>query len=56
MFAWIAENIATILICLVLALAVVLIVVKLVRGRKNGCASCGGNCGRCPTDCSCHKQ
>ena len=34
MFAWIAENIATIIICLVLALIVAAIIIKLVKIRK----------------------
>lgn len=34
MFAWIAENLATIIICLVLAVIVAAIIIGLVRNKK----------------------
>ena len=56
MLAWLAENFATILICLVLAAMVAAIVVKLVKDKKKGKSTCGGNCGCCPMGGSCHKK
>ncbi len=56
MFAWIAENIVTILICLVLALVVTAIIVKLIRDRRKGKSSCGCNCAHCAMAGSCHKK
>ena len=47
MFAWIVQNLATIVVCAVLLLVTVLIVVKLVRDRKQGKDSCGANCAGC---------
>lgn len=44
MFAWIAENLATIIICLVLAVIVAAIIIGLVRNKKKGKSSCGCNC------------
>ena len=56
MFSWIAANIGTILICLVLLLVVTAIIVSLVRDKKKGKPSCGGNCAHCAMSGSCHKQ
>ena len=56
MLAWLSENFATILICLVLAAMGAAIVVKLVKDKKKGKSTCGGNCGCCPMGGSCHKK
>ena len=56
MFAWIAENIATIIICRVLLLIVAAILYSMARDRKKGKASCGGGCQGCPMSGSCHKH
>ena len=56
MLTWLVQNIATILICLVLALIVAAIIGKLVLDKKRGKASCGCHCGSCPMDGSCHKH
>lgn len=56
MFSWIAANIGTILICLVLLLVVTAIIVCLVRDKKKGKPSCGGNCAHCAMSGSCHKH
>ena len=47
MIAWITENLGTILITLVLVLVVTGIIIKLVKDRKKGKSSCGGNCAHC---------
>ena len=56
MFAWIVQNLATIVVCAVLLLVTVLIVVKLVRDRKQGKGSCGANCADCANAGCCHHQ
>lgn len=56
MLTWIAQNIATILICLVLILIVTAIIVYLVREKKRGRSSCGGGCKGCPMSGSCHRH
>lgn len=56
MLSWIAENIATVAICAVLAAVVVLIIVGMIRDRKKGKSSCGCSCGSCPMSGSCHKN
>ncbi len=47
MFVWLADNIGTIVILLVLILIVCGIVCKLAGDRKKGRSSCGGNCAHC---------
>ena len=56
MFAWIAENLATILITLVLAVIVTLIILSLVKNKKKGKTSCGCNCAHCAMAGSCHQK
>ncbi len=41
MLAWLSKNIATIIICLVLAVIVALIIYNLVKDKKKGKSSCG---------------
>lgn len=56
MFAWIAENIGTILVCAALILIVAFIVRGLVKDKKKGKSSCGCNCAHCAMAGSCHKS
>ncbi len=56
MFAWIAENIGTILITLALIALVALIVKTMAKDRKKGKTSCGCNCAHCAMHGSCHEQ
>ena len=54
MFAWIAENIGTVVVCAVLLAAVTAIVVGMVKKKKKGVSACGCNCGCCPMNGKCH--
>ena len=56
MFAWIAENIGTILVSAALILIVACIVRGLVKDKKKGKSSCGCNCAHCAMAGSCHKS
>lgn len=56
MLAWIAENLATIIICLVLAVIVAAIIIGLVRNKKKGKSSCGCDCAHCAMAGSCHNK
>ena len=56
MIHWIASNIAAIIIFLVVIAIVALAVAVLVRDKKKGKSSCGGNCGCCPMGGSCHNH
>ncbi|HCH27967.1 MAG TPA: FeoB-associated Cys-rich membrane protein [Ruminococcaceae bacterium] len=52
MFAWISNNIVTIIsVCVVLAL-IGLAVFSLVRDKKKGSGGCTGNCATCRMGCS----
>lgn len=56
MLDWLSQNLATILICLVLLLIIAAIVFYLVRNKKKGRSSCGGGCKGCPMSGSCHRH
>ncbi len=56
MLQWICANIGTILICLILTVAVVLIIRSLIRQKKQGKSSCGCGCAHCAMHGSCHAQ
>lgn len=56
MLAWISANIATILICAVLAVIVAAIIIGMVRDKKKGKSSCGCGCSSCPMSNSCHTK
>ena len=53
---WITENLATIIVSSVLILIVALVIVSMVKRKKNGTSSCGGNCSGCPMGGTCHKE
>lgn len=46
---------ATIIVSLILILVVVLAIASIVRDKKHGKSSCGGNCGHCPAGDACHQ-
>ena len=50
-----AENSGTILIGGILLVAVIVVLVVLIRDRKNGKHSCGLGCGSCPHKDDCHE-
>lgn len=52
----IAQDLPTILICLVLAIIVAAIVVTLYRNHKKGKSSCGCGCSSCPMGDCCHPK
>lgn len=56
MFTWIANNIWTIVICVVLLAVIGLAVWSLVKDKKKGKSSCGCNCAHCAMAGSCHGQ
>lgn len=55
MLNWIAENLATILICAILILIVFLIIRYLLRQKKAGKSSCGCGCANCAMHRQCHS-
>jgi hypothetical protein len=53
MISWIVGNIGTIIITFFLILMVAGIIISMIKDRKRGISSCGGNCAHCKmcTDC-----
>ena len=56
MLAWLSQNLANIVICLLLLALVGWIVYGLVKQKKRGGSACGSGCSGCPMSGSCHKQ
>lgn len=56
MLDFIVDNLGTILITVVLVTILAAIVVKLVRDKRKGKSSCGGNCAHCALGGSCHDD
>lgn len=56
MFAWIAENIGTVLICAALVLIVAVIIRGILRDRARGKNTCGAGCAHCAMSGYCHKK
>ncbi len=57
MFSWIGANLSTILISIVLIAIVTFISLSLIRQKRQGRSSCGGNCSHCGGQCqSCHPK
>lgn len=56
MTEFLSENLATIIVSLILAAAIILVVRKLYKDKKAGKSSCGCNCSGCPNSSVCHNQ
>ena len=55
MFAWIAENAATIIVIAVIIVLIGVAVFSLLKDKKNKKGGCTGNCASCGMRCS-YKQ
>ena len=55
MTAFLAANLSTILICIVLVAIVVSMSIYLVRQKKQGKSSCGAGCAHCAMHGECHS-
>ncbi len=47
MFAWLSANLINIALIAVIALVVGLLIRSMIRDRRAGKSSCGGNCASC---------
>ena len=56
MLSFVAENLSTILISIVLIAIVVSISIYLVRQKKQGKSSCGAGCAGCAMHGECHSR
>ena len=54
MLEWLSQNIATIIICAVLAVIFGLMLWSLLRDKKKGKSSCCGGCAGCALAGQCH--
>lgn len=55
MLTFLAENLSTIVVVLVLIAVVAAIVVYLRKCKKQGRSTCGANCAHCAMHGSCHN-
>ncbi len=55
MIDWIVLNFSSIVVLLAVLAAVVLVIRVMVRDKKAGVSSCGGNCSECGCCSSCRK-
>ena len=56
MISWIMGNIGTIIITLLLILIVVGIIISMIKYKKRGISSCGGNCAHCKMCTACRQD
>ena len=56
MLSWLAANLGTVLITLLLIAVIVTVIVKLRMDKKKGVSSCGGNCAHCAMSGTCHQK
>ena len=56
MISWITGNIGTIIITLLLILIVVGIIISMIKDKKRGISSCGGNCAHCNMCTACRQD
>ena len=58
MLAWLADNLGTIIISLILIAVVSLIIVRMIEDRKSGKSngSCGCGCEHCAMHGKCHTK
>jgi len=55
MLGWLSANLINILLVAVIAAVVVLLIRGMIRDKKAGKSSCGGNCAACGACSSCGK-
>ena len=55
MISWITGNIGTIIITFILILMVVGIIISMIKDKKRGISSCGGNCAHCKMCTACRQ-
>ena len=56
MLNWLTANLSTIIVSAILLAIVILISTHLIRQKKAGKNSCGGNCAHCAMHGGCHGR
>ena len=55
MFAWLMDNLATVIVFTLLLAALVPILITVIRNKKKGKSSCSCGCSGCAMEGKCHK-
>ena len=55
MVVWLAENLGTILVSVILIVIVALIIRIMIRDKKMGKSTCGGSCASCKMCAACRQ-
>lgn len=55
MITWLIGNMGNIIVSLILIVIVTAVIRKLIKDKKNGISSCGGNCKSCGMCGSCSR-
>lgn len=55
MMNWLSANLASLVVGFVVAAIVSLIIVKMIRDKKQNKSTCGCSCSGCPGASYCHK-
>ncbi len=53
MIQWFSENLATIVVAVIVFAVLALVVVKMIRDKKRGKSGCSCGCGGCPHASAC---
>ena len=56
MLAFLTENLATIIIAVIVIGILAAIIVKMIKDKKKGKSSCGCGCSNCAASEICHKK
>ncbi|MDE6722947.1 MAG: FeoB-associated Cys-rich membrane protein [Eubacterium sp.] len=56
MFAFLTENLSTIIIAVIVIGILAAIIVKMIKDKKKGKSSCGCGCENCAASEICHKK
>jgi hypothetical protein len=56
MFDFLVNNAGTIIISAALLVILCFAVISIMKDKKKGKCSCGGNCGSCGMNCACRKK
>lgn len=56
MFAFLTENLATIIIAAIVISIIAAIIIKMISDKKKGKSSCGCGCENCAASEICHKN
>lgn len=56
MIAFFSKNLATIIVLLIVVAVLFLVVLKMIKDKRNGKKSCNCGCGGCPLSDTCHNK